>query len=144
MVESDADDTVLASSQESNIVKWSTTFKSSICKPVVNLPVVNVSKTVHMLFSNKKILADNFLVIKGSNVHRVESSKFLGIFLDENLNFNVHCGQTLTKVARTVGIIKKLNYNLCLLQFWGNYILEQFTFFWPMEWKFGGLVIKLI
>ena len=45
-------------------------------------------------------------------ISRVSSAKFLGIYIDENLNFHEHVGFLATKIAKTVGILNKVKYFL--------------------------------
>ena len=56
----------------------------------VNKLPLNLSKTNYILFRNRSADTDLNIWINTINVTRVQSSKFLGIIIDENLNWKPH------------------------------------------------------
>ena len=48
--------------------------------------------------------------IRGHVVDRVNVSKFLGVFIDERLNFKFHVNSLRKKISRSVGILKRVSY----------------------------------
>lgn len=62
-----------------------------------------------------------------SKITRKENTKFLGIFLDQNLSWKVHANFVVGKLTRIIGIIQKINENLTLSTLKTLY----FSFFQP-------------
>ena len=67
-----------------------------------------------MLFGRKgKNLQENFsLSINGINIDRVEFTKFLGVYIDENLNWKKHASEMSSKISKSIGIMSKVKYIL--------------------------------
>ena len=43
-------------------------------------------------------------------ISRTDHTKFLGIYIDENLNFKHHINEVASKISKSVGILFKLEY----------------------------------
>jgi len=76
---------------------------------ITNRLSLNVSKTSFMIFSDKKIIHDPVVCISDKVLHRVVKSKFLGIFLDENLSFGPHIDYLCKQVSQAVGMLNRLS-----------------------------------
>ena len=66
-----------------------------------------------MLFSDKKKIQSDAvkIYIDNENIKKVNYSKFLGLILDEHLNWKAQIGHISTKIYKNIGIILKLrNY----------------------------------
>ena len=70
---------------------------------------LNVKKTKAMAFHmpQKKIIQPN-IQINGSNIEFVENFVFLGITINNKLNWNSHIKKVTNKISKTVGILNKL------------------------------------
>ena len=78
-----------------------------------NRLTLNVNKTVALYFSNKKINnADIQICLGNESINHVVSSKFLGVYLDENLNFVPHIRYVSNKIAKHIGIMYKIKDKL--------------------------------
>ena len=71
---------------------------------------LNVEKTKYSLFHKPSKRDDLFLLlpkllIKKHKVERVESIKFLGVLLDENLSWKNHIKYIENKVAKNIGLL---------------------------------------
>ena len=73
----------------------------------VNKLSINLSKTNYILFRNRSADTDLNIRINTINVTRVQSSKFLGIIIDENLNWKPHIQLVKSKLSKTLYIIYK-------------------------------------
>ena len=74
---------------------------------------LNVDKTIYILFrGRRKVSHFPGLYIYGSPIERKDSAKFLGIFIDEHLSWKIHANFVISKLSRTIGIIRKLQENL--------------------------------
>ena len=73
----------------------------------VNKLSLNLSKTNYILFRNRSADTDLNICINTINVTRVQSSKFLGIIIDENLNWKPHIQLVKSKLSKTLSIIYK-------------------------------------
>lgn len=82
----------------SNIITWIHANKLSL----------NFQKTNYMLFSNSvKILPGNVL-FGGVAIDRVNSTKFLGLYIDDKLNWKIHVNNICKLLSRNTGVICKL------------------------------------
>jgi hypothetical protein len=75
-----------------------------------NFLSINYSKTAYMLFCPSKkdelLPLNNYsLVIEGNNINRVFCTKFLGIYIDSQLNFKQHVNYLIKKLNSVRGMI---------------------------------------
>ena len=78
-----------------------------------NKLVLNISKTNYIIFTSKvKSYNKNVSNIKidGNNIQQVSKTKFLGIIIEEHLNWALHISHLCNIIARNVGILQKLRY----------------------------------
>ena len=90
-----------------SVVQW---FKS-------NRLSVNLKKTNFIIFgtgNRKKInKIKNFeILLDNMKISRTETAKFLGTVIDENLSWKQHINYIKNKIAKSIGIIKRLRYCL--------------------------------
>ena len=77
----------------------------------VNKLSLNIKKTQYMVFTKKKRKSPIKLKIDGHAIHEVCKTKFLGVFIDNKLNWKDHISYISSKIARGLGmIIKARNY----------------------------------
>ncbi len=104
-----ADDLVIISDSEEDlpnliiiVQKWCATWRLEI----------NLSKTkiVHYRGSRRKQTKHKFLW-ENSQIDIVDGYKYLGVYLDEHLNFNTHCENIYKSAGRALGkILSKFSY----------------------------------
>lgn len=71
---------------------------------------LNVSKTKCMIVTTRPSDGVSRAVrIDGEEIERVETIKYLGVMLDEKLNFNDHIDYTIRKAARKFGVLCRIN-----------------------------------
>ena len=78
-----------------------------------NKLVLNISKTNYMIFTSKgKSYNKNIsnIHIDGNKIQQVNETKFLGIIIEEHLNWATHINHLCNIIARNVGILQKLRY----------------------------------
>jgi hypothetical protein len=137
-----ADDTTLFCSDK-NINNLVTIINSELEKLCVwfalNKLSLNVSKTNYMLFSNCKNNIPNVgIFMKNCKIDRVHVTKFLGVQIDENLDWNHHIWYVKSKISKHIGILNRarkyfggnairtlycsliLPYLLYCVEVWGN------------------------
>ena len=83
----------------------------------INKLSININKTNYVLFcSNKKQRNIETLTLhikmNGEEIQRVTSTKFLGIFIDDCLNFKCHIDHLVHKLSKYVGLFFKLRHLL--------------------------------
>ena len=67
---------------------------------------LNVDKTKFIIFGNKHILLNSSqLILDGKILEQVKETKFLGVVLDEKLNWSQHINHISLKISRGLGII---------------------------------------
>ena len=78
-----------------------------------NKLILNISKTNYIILTSKgKSYNKNVSNIKidGNNIQQVNKTKFLGIIIEEHLNWAMHISHLCNIIARNVGILQKLRY----------------------------------
>ena len=78
----------------------------------VNKICLNISKTVVFLFKSSRKLADVPLKLKlnGKRLYPTNSVKYLGINIDENLNWKQQISDIAIKLNKANGILSKLRH----------------------------------
>ena len=77
----------------------------------VNKLSLNVSKTKYMIFENKlnrNAIPKESFKINGQKLKQCKDFDFLGITIDNQLNWRSHTKKIFGKVSRTVGVMKKI------------------------------------
>ena len=71
---------------------------------------LNLDKTNYMIFSNNRTHSEHNYNIKIANryIKRIDSTKFLGVIINEKLNWNQHIAAIKQKMSRHLGIMYKL------------------------------------
>lgn len=100
--------------------------------------ILNTSKTQFMILHSpyKKInLEDKIKLHDGTFIHRVEHVKYLGLHLDQNLKFEHHISQLITKSSRAAGILWKLKkYPLVTKKNIYRTFIESHLFYMATVW----------
>ena len=78
-----------------HIVEWLACNKLSL----------NINKSHFILFSSKSVSSDIKIYINGVLLKRVESTKFLGVYIDQKLTWKPHIQYIKGKIARSIGIL---------------------------------------
>ena len=73
----------------------------------VNKLTLNINKTLCMLFSKKHNHADISIKLEGKLINRVSETKFLGVIIDDKLNWKAHISYISGKIFRAIGVIIK-------------------------------------
>ena len=71
----------------------------------------NAAKTNFIIFGNKRFPKDSTkfeLMLDDNILERTIHTKFLGIFLDEKLNWNQHLNNISVKISKGLGIIGRV------------------------------------
>ncbi|XP_065645348.1 uncharacterized protein LOC136075839 [Hydra vulgaris] len=97
--------TTLFRNMNTELIKISNWFKS-------NKLSINIEKTKWMLFypnSKKKLIPSITppIFVDNIEIKRTKITKFLGIYIDENLKWKHHVNNLNNKIARTIGILYK-------------------------------------
>ena len=74
---------------------------------------LNLKKTCYMIFSRKRIDPTNVqLKIDNEIIERKSEARFLGVIVDEKLNWAAHIKAIKVKMSRFIGIMHKIKRNL--------------------------------
>ena len=78
----------------------------------VNKLTLNISKSKYMIITNKtKPSPSEFYVkINGTNLENCSSYKYLGVYIDEKLDWKAHVDYICKKVTKVCGILAKLRH----------------------------------
>ena len=71
-----------------------------------NKLTLNVEKSVYMLFEKVKTKHDFRITVCDKEIPRCTSAKFLGTWLDDNLNWNTHVKKLLSKLKSGLGMMR--------------------------------------
>ncbi len=89
-----------------------------------NKLTLNTSKTTYVIFGKKTQTDQNInyhLIMNGQILERLSQMKYLGVILDEHLNFDQHISVIHNKAVNKLGIIRKSR------QFLGQKHLYRYT-----------------
>ena len=76
-----------------------------------NKLVLNTGKTKYMIFSYRNSFSLPSIQFNRTDIECVRSMKYLGVILDNNLNFNLHIDMISSKLSKSVGILTRVvNY----------------------------------
>ena len=123
----------------SNIQEWLNINKLSL----------NVNKTKYMIFHNyqrdiKSCIPD--VRINNQSIERVSEFNFLGLTIDEHLNWNAHIQKISNKIAKSIGIINRLKRYLplsILRTLYNAFVLPHFQFS-ILNWGFkANKIVRL-
>ena len=78
----------------------------------VNKLSLNLTKTNYMIFCNRKIPNDISISINSVEIDRVFSTKFLGVIVDEKLNWKEHISRVRGKLSKGLAIMYKAKTRL--------------------------------
>ncbi len=80
----------------------------------MNRWALNIGKTNFIIFRGKKKTNDHnvTLLMNKKAIEQKSYVKYLGVLIDEHLNWNEHISNVTKKISRSVGIICKLR--LCM------------------------------
>jgi hypothetical protein len=75
-----------------------------------NLLTINTSKTNYIIFAakNKRISKHKPLTISGTEIERVEQTRYLGLILDNKLTWNPHIQSIRAKLISLMGMVKSI------------------------------------
>ena len=94
----DSNVTAIADNELSSINTW--LLANKLC--------LNIDKTKYMIFYLKNKPPDLNISIANTFIGRTDVHKFLGVYIDENLNFGTHTTKLCAKISRGIGILRRL------------------------------------
>ena len=78
-----------------------------------NKLTINVNKTQMIMLSRKKILTpQNEVILRNEVLQRVNKAKFLGVIVDQHLNWKDHISMISQKISKSCGIIYRIRNTL--------------------------------
>ena len=79
-----------------------------VCRLKANRLSPNLKKTQYMIFTGRKTTSEKIdIKIDHQNISETKSSKFLGVYIDNSLNWKKHICYIAGKISRGIGIILK-------------------------------------
>ena len=85
-----------------NITSWIHANKLSL----------NLTKTNYMIYSNSLKMLPGDIMFNGVLIDRVTSTKFLGLYIDEQLKWKTHVNNLCKILSRNTGVIRRLKSTL--------------------------------
>ena len=82
---------------------------------IANKLTINIMKTNFLVFKSrqKKLMKENLNIkIMKESITQRQSIKFLGVFVDQNLNWKEHIHIISGKISRSIGIISRSRFYL--------------------------------
>ena len=74
-----------------------------------NKLVLNLEKTTHMIIGNHLVSNTTPICMRGFPIAKTSHTKFLGIILDEKLNFKLHVEHVCNRLARAIGVVRRVS-----------------------------------
>ena len=71
----------------------------------VNILSLNISKTNYMIFGNRRITADICVRINKEKINKINSTTFLGVVIDDKLNWKSHILSIRSKLSKCCAIM---------------------------------------
>ena len=98
----------------------------------VNKLYLNIEKTNFMLFTPKGFSRNmDCISIDGHKIEEVTQTKFLGVIIDNKLNWHAHCEYICGKISKDIGIIikaRKVFNETTLLSLYNSLILPYVSY----------------
>ena len=73
---------------------------------------MNVEKTKYIIIGKEEIVTDNEVIIGGTTIEKVETMKYLGVIIDNKLNFKEHFEYVNKKMAKKVYFLSRMRKKL--------------------------------
>ena len=112
----------------------------------VNKLSLNIEKTNFMLFTPKGFSRNiDHISIDGQRIEEVRHTKFLGMILDNKLNWHAHCEYICGKMSKGIGIIikaRKVFNEAALLSLYKSLMLPYLSYCIHVWGKTYGTHIK--
>ncbi|CAL4070278.1 unnamed protein product [Meganyctiphanes norvegica] len=77
---------------------------------IANKLIINLTKTHSMLFSNKRCERKISIRVNNTVLEQKSECKFLGIIVDDQLNWKAHINYISSKISKTIAILRLLKY----------------------------------
>ena len=101
---------------------------------------LNLKKTNYMIFSRQRNLIFRDVVISGVTIERKTEARFLGVIIDNKLNWSQHISAMKMKMARYIGVMYKLKKYLPLearLQIYHSFVQSHLNYC-SLVWGFAA------
>lgn len=109
----------------------------------LNKLTINESKTKYMIFnrnSNKAVKGDGLLTLNNVTLKQVKSIKFLGLIINDQLNWNEHKQYIKRKICKSMGILHRCKQVLNIderINIYNSFILPYLLYCLPV---WGGCI----
>ena len=78
----------------------------------VNKLSLNIRKTSYMLFGNRQVNDDIQICIDREELEKVHVTKFVGVYIDYQLDWKRHIDHIMNKVSKSISIIYRASQKL--------------------------------
>ena len=93
---------------------------------------LNVQKSNHMIISKINHIENVNISLSGQPVARTSNHRFLGVFINDKLKFDIHINKLCSKVSKSNGIMRRISH-LVPLKFYKMCIIRQYIQESPMQ-----------
>ena len=101
---------------------------------------LNLKKTNYMIFSRQRNLNYRDVTISGVTIERKTEARFLGVIIDDKLNWSYHISAMKMKMSRYIGVMYKLKKYLPLearLQIYQSFVQSHLNYC-SLVWGFAA------
>jgi len=105
------DNTSIINSELDQVQTWINANKLSL----------NVQKTNYMIISNRNQSENINISLSGQLIARTSNHKFLGVFIDDKLKFDIHINKLCSEVFQSIGFMRRISYLVPLNVLWNLY-----------------------
>ena len=110
---------------------------------VANKLTLNISKTNFILFRPpkcKEVQVNPIVSLRGKQIEKVSSTKFLGVYVDEHLSWKIHMKHLLNKLRCSLGAVCRVKLLLnqdTLLQLYHS-LINSHLLYCVQNWCYGN------
>ena len=131
-----ADDTTLLF-KDNDYTSLTSKINEALCKIhlwfSVNKLSLNTEKTTYIIFGQRRLINESSLNIKINNnmIDRSSDTKFLGVYLEENMSWKIHIMHKANHIAKINGIMCKLKNQIptdVLRTIYNSLVLPQLNY----------------
>ena len=99
---------------------------------LANRLTINVNKTELLIFTNRNVITDSTQIeLNGSHLNFTDRARFLGVIMDDSLNFREHICCVVGKISRHAGILYRIRENLPIsarISYYNAFILPYLSY----------------
>ena len=75
-------------------------------------------KTNYMITSNRNQIQNTNISLSGQPIAETSNHKFLGVFIDDKLKFDMHINKLCSEVSQSIGMMRRISHLVPVKVLW--------------------------